>query len=199
MSGKTLLATLLASCGLSAAATATAGSVASGKPDLSAEDQTAGTASLEALVGAAHAEGAKEGRKAERERFGTVLTDEGTAGKLGLAISLLSTTDLSAETVISNLKAAPSAAETVTSLEPKPAAPGASAENGGQRQAKDPLTGADTIAEETPLVDTGAAQPPVDGMDEKAVADLWTGAIAAASPAIAKGSVWDGLTTGQPN
>ena len=190
MSGKSLLAGLLASCGLNAAATATASNVAGGKPGMSAEDQTAGTESLEKLVEAAHEEGRKagvtEGRKAERERFGTVLTDDATTGRLGLAISLLSTTDLESDKIVSNLKASPAAAETVQPAAASGAAPA------GQRAARDPLAqGGDDIARDTPLVDTGAPRPPQDGQDEKAVAELWAGAVAGVNGGgVTAGGVW---------
>lgn len=192
MSGKSLLAKLL---GTSAVAAATS-AVASGKPDLSAEDQAAGTVQLENLVEAAHAEGVKEGRKAERERFGAVLTDDGTTGKLGLAISLLSTTDLAADTVIANLKAAPSAAETVGAAEPAKTPP-----SGQQTAATDPLkTGAagDAISQDTPLIDPGASA--AEDMDEKQIAGLWQGAIANVDGGVTSGGVWDFGTFGaQPS
>ena len=200
MSGKSLLAGLLASCGLNAAATATAASVASGKPGLSAEDQTAGTQSLETLVEAAHAEGRNagmaEGCKAERERFGAVLTDDATTGRLGLAISLLSTTDLDADTIISNIKASPTAAETVqTAGAPAPAP-------ARQQAARDPLAqGGDDISRDTPLVDTGRSAPPQEGPDEKAVAELWAGALADVNGGgiTKQGSMWgDALAKAAP-
>lgn len=175
MNGKALLASLMSSIGLSAAATAQAGAVASGKPDLSAEDQTAGTASLEALVEAAHNEGMNAGRKAERERFGAVLTSDEAVGRTGLAITLLSTTDNTPEQIAGALKASPSVAETVSSH------PDAGAAPKPQQAATDPLR-SDPIAEDTSLVDTGQAQEPKgDEQDEAVTASLWKGALATVS------------------
>lgn len=193
MSGKTLLANLLASVGLSTAATATAASVASGKPGMSADDQTAGTESLEKLVEAAHAEGRNagiaEGRKAERERFGAVLTDEAAAGRMGLAITQLSTTDNTPEQIIGCLKASPSAAETVSSA-PAPAGQQAPA---GQREAADPLAGRDPIAAETAIVAPGTAAATGDAPDEKELATFWSGAIASASGGGLTEGPWAGV------
>lgn len=189
MKGKELLAKLLGSTAAPAAAVA----VASGAAGLSAEQQTAGTTELEGIAEKAYEEGRKagasEGRTAERERFGTVLTGEDAVGKIGLAITLLSTTDNTPEQIAGALKASPAAAA--------PAAPGAEATT-GQRQAVDPLrTGGDSIARETPLVDTGAAREPAgDGMDEKAVAELWGGALASLSGKTAPDGIWGDALNG---
>lgn len=191
MSGKTLLASLLASCGLNAAASAQAGTVASGKPDLSADDLAAGTASLEKLVEAAHAEGkmegSKEGRTAERARFGAVLLSEEAEGRLGLAITLLSTTDLAAEEIGTSLKSALKATVAATP------APGAAPTP--QKGAGDPLRSAgDEIADDTALVDPGRAPPAGDAGDEKAIASLWGGALAAVNPqGITDDPVWGNI------
>lgn len=191
MSGKTLLANLLVTCGLSSAAAATAGAVASGKPGMSTEDQAAGTESLEKLVEAAHAEGKTagiaEGRKAERERFGAVLTGEECDGRMGLAITLLSTTDLTADAVNTSLKAA--------AKEPAAAAPAAApaAPPAGQSAAEDP------IARTTPTVDTGRSTTE-EQANEAASASLWKGAIDSVTGGITEGGVWGNMgLTAQPH
>jgi hypothetical protein len=188
MRGKELLAKLLGTTAAPAAAVA----VAAGAPGLSAEQQSAGTTELEGIAEKAYEEGRKagiiEGRTAERERMGSVLTSEDAVGRTGLAITLLSTTDNTPEQIASALKASPAAA-----AQAAPAVPAAEARP-GQRQAGDPLAGEDTIARDTPLVDTGAPQPPVDGPDEKAVVDLWKGALSGARGGVTEGGVWGGLT-----
>lgn len=191
MRGKELLSKLLGSTAAPAAAVAVAG----GAPGLSAEQQSAGTSELESLVENAFNEGKNaglaEGRKAERERLGAVLTSEEAVGRTGLAITLLSTTDNTPEQIASALKASPSAAEMVSSVQ-APAPAGVAPI--GQRAAADPLAPRDPIAEQTPVVDLGAPQPPADGPDEKAIVDLWAGALSSIDGSgIVKGSVWDGL------
>jgi hypothetical protein len=189
MKGKDLLARLLGSTAAPAAAVA----VAAGAPGLSAEQQTAGNDQLEGLVENAYAEGrtagAAEGRTAERERFGAVLTSEEAASRMGLAITLLSTTDNTPEQIIGALKADRPAAATAAAPAPAAGTPPPS-----QAAVKDP------IAEQTGLVDTGATKPPVDGVDEKQVAALWGGAISAVSgKGVVAGSVWDGLVPSAAN
>lgn len=193
MSGRTLLSNLMASLGISAVAAATAGSVASGASGISADDQTAGTQTLESLVEAAHEQGrmagVTEGRKAERERFGAVLTDDAAVGRMGLAISLLSTTDLGADVVISNLAASPSAAETVAPAEPLKAT--------GQQAQGDPLKTDDPIAADTTLVDPGKSGA-VDDSEDAQVAGLWKGALATvAGGGITEGGAWGFLNANE--
>lgn len=197
MTGKALLAKLLGSV----AATSSAAAVASGTPGLSAEEQTAGTVELERLVEAAQLEGRNEGvaegRRLERERFGAVLTSDeaNEPGRIGLAITLLSTTDNTPEQISTALKASPAAAELVA-VTPAPGG-GAPA---GQRGAADPLNrgaAADSIAAETPLVDTGApagSEQSASGLDDKAVDALWAGALSSINPAgVAAGGPWEGV------
>lgn len=186
--GKSLLAKLMGS-----AAPAAAVAVASGKPGLSAEDQANGTAQLEGLAENAfaegHAAGAAEGRKAERERFGAVLTSEDAVGRTGLAITLLSTTDNTPEQIAGALKAMPVAAAPVA----PPVAAGSAAPV-AQPIAADPLAAADAIASATPRIDLGAPRPEEGENDEKAVVEIWKGAIAGVgNPGITEGGVWDGL------
>jgi hypothetical protein len=196
MSKQSLLATLLAATGISSAAATPARQVASGAPDLSAEDQTTGTEQLEQLVAEAHAQGViageAQGRKAERERFGAVLTSPEAAGRMGLAITQLSTTDNTPEQIVACLVTVPTAAETVAPA--PPAATGAEA-GGNQVETVDPLrAGGDAIAGQTPLVNTGAAREPAGEMgDQSAINTFWDGVIASTS-GITSGGVWDGLT-----
>lgn len=188
--GRQLLATLMATCGLSAAAAAPARSVASGQAEIPPEDLTTGNAQLEQLVTAAHAEGVTagmaQGRTAERERFGAVLTGEHAADNMSLAITLLSTTDNSPDQINGALKAA---GPRVTA---EPIAQPGAAGNQPQRQSTDPLrqppAGGDSISAETPVVDTGAPGGNADGgeVDDKQVQSLWKGALDSAS----------GITTG---
>lgn len=194
MNGKTLLAKLLGSTAAPAAAVA----VAAGKPGLSAEDQAAGTTELEGIAEKAFEEGRKagvpEGAKAERERFGAVFTGEHAADNMALAVTLLSTTENTPDQINAALKAAgPRIAAISTEIKPEATA------KPEQRSAEDPLK-ADEIAGKTPLVDTGAPQPPKDGMDEAACAKLWGSALETVNGGgITKGSVWDGLGAGQAN
>jgi hypothetical protein len=167
MTGKNLLAKLMASVGVSAAATA----VAAGVPGLTDEQTSAGTTELEGLVEAAHLEGVNEGRRMERERFGAVLTDEAADGRMGLAITQLSTTDNTAEQIVTCLNASPKAAAPVAAEPAKPAATDTK-----QHKADDPLkgkTGADAIAEATPLVDTGAPGQNAEDQDTVNVDAIW--------------------------
>jgi hypothetical protein len=199
MSGTTLLAKLLAATGISSPAVAAATAVASGAADISAEDLTTGTQSLEQLVAAAHAEGVNAGRKAERERFGAVLTAPEAAGRMGLAITQLSTTDNTPEQIIGCLKTVPTAAEAIA----PPADPPAG-QQAGQRAQADPLRqpAGDSISSETPLVDTGApggAAGAGDPPDEKQIDTLWTGAMASVSGGITTGGMPGAIGVGRPN
>lgn len=196
MSGKTLLARIMGSTAAVAPATL---AVAAGSANLSAEDQAAGTSALEGHVERAHALGMTEGRAAERERYGAVLTDADCNGHtLGLAITLLSTTENTVEQIKSACAAVPAPAATAPSA-PAAAAPASP----GQQQAADPLKqGGDPIEAATPLVDTGAPAGNADtgAADATATANLWKGAINSVAGGGASSDAWAGVFGAQrPN
>jgi hypothetical protein len=184
MRGK-LLTALLGSATLAAPAIAAAANV-----ELSDADREAGENSINDLVERAHAEGVSEGTKAgaeaERARYAAVLATDEAKANMGLALHLLSTTDMATDAISASLKASGAAA-------PAPAA--AAAPASAQRQAADPLRTADPIASETPLVDTGASAAGQDGlvtdrMDDKAVVGMWNEAFGRTPIG---GDVWGGL------
>lgn len=192
--GKTLLASLLGT----AASTSAAAAVASGAAGIEPQTSAEGTAELERLVAAAHEEGTREGmvagRAAERARFGAVLTGANVEGRLGLAITMLSTTDNTAEQIDACLASVtPAPAQAATPPAPAPSAPAP-----GQAAVVDP------IAANTGLVETGAAGANAalaggDGQPDVAAIDaLWAPAIAQAGGGVTAGGVWDGLTTQRP-
>lgn len=197
MDGKALLAKLKASVGIGAVALASAEAVAAGRTGLSDEEQARGTEALEQLVAAAHLEGENTGKKtgqqAERERLGAVLTSEEAAGRMGLAITLLSTTDNTPEQIASALKASPKEIAATTAA-PAGAGAGAEGSGSGQRAAADPLgAGGDAISQDTPLVPPG--QPGSNGEleegDTAAIDGMWKGALAAVNPGLLEsGGAW---------
>lgn len=147
---KSLLAKLLGTGALASAATA----VAAGGIQLSDEQTTAGNDEMARLVGLAAEDGIAQGRQAERERMGAVLTNDAAQGRMGLAITMLSTTDNTAEQIITCLNASETEASAApaapAAAAPVPAAP-APAQVPAQPLAADPL------AASTPRVDVGNA------------------------------------------
>lgn len=198
MSGKAILAKLLGGSANVTPAPVTL-AVAAGAANLSAEDQAAGTANLEGHVERAHALGMSDGRTAERERYGAVLTDADCNGHtLGLAITLLSTTENTVEQIKSACAAVPAPAAAAPA-----ATPAATTTGAGQQQAADPLkTGGDPIEAATPLVDTGAPGGNADTGDAEATAtaNLWKGAINSVAGGGASSAAWAGVFGAQrPN
>ncbi len=190
MSGKSLLARIMGTTAVSAAATA----VAAGSTSLSTDEQARGTTELEGIAETAFAQGRAEGVTAERERFGAVLSNEASTDRMGLAITMLSTTDNTADQVIACLKAdapkaaAASAAPVATQPAPQPIA-------GDPLRPAAPAAGADSIASETPLVDLGKSGGDVALTEPEKVKSMWDGALASVGggSAILAGGPWGSL------
>lgn len=183
-----LLSKLLGTATVAVATTAVAANAAGASIELSDGDRETGETQISDLVDRAHAEGLAEGKKQgatdERARYAAVLNSDEAKGRTGLALSLLSTTDLEADTIIKNLSTSPKEIGATTAAPVPAPAP-------GQTAAVDPIAAA------TPLVDPGASQAGgdgtvKDGMDEKAVVGMWNEAFGRSGLG-ASADVWSGL------
>lgn len=162
---KTLLQALLGTGTLASAAAATA----AGNIQLSDEQTATGTAEMERLVGLAADNGQAEGRRIERERMGAVLTHSAAEANMGLAITMLSTTDNSAEQIVACLEASnkPQAAAPTPAPVAAVVAPAAAVAPAPQSVATDP------IAASTPKIDVGNASANANEPDQVDHAASW--------------------------